>query len=92
MNDVKEWFRTYYGPSNVVLVLAGDIDLRLRKKKCKKYYATFRRGASESSIGVDCEDERDAPQTVQDRVPQARIYKIWNMPQYGSAEADYLDL
>src|SRR5205814_7832739 len=31
-------------------------------------------------------------QTVQDRVPQARIYKIWNMPQYGSAEADYLDL
>src|SRR6266566_2377442 len=31
-------------------------------------------------------------QIVQDSVPQARIYKIWNMPQYGSADADYLDL
>jgi zinc protease len=31
-------------------------------------------------------------QIVQDRVPQARIYKIWNIPEYGSADADYLDL
>ncbi len=30
--------------------------------------------------------------TVQDRVPQARIYKVWNVPQYGSADADYLQL
>src|SRR5467141_2311500 len=26
MDDVKEWFKTYYGPSNVVIVMAGDID------------------------------------------------------------------
>src|SRR3546814_9585783 len=25
LDDVKNWFRTYYGPSNAVLVLAGDI-------------------------------------------------------------------
>src|SRR5690348_11477549 len=31
-------------------------------------------------------------QKVQDRVPQARIYKVWNIPEYGSAELDYLDL
>jgi zinc protease len=30
--------------------------------------------------------------TVQDRVPQARIYKVWNVPQYGSADNDYLNL
>jgi zinc protease len=29
---------------------------------------------------------------MQDRVPQARIYKEWNIPEYGSADADYLDL
>src|SRR5262249_5505644 len=38
MDDVKEWFRTYYGPSNVVLVLAGDIDLKTAKEKVQKYY------------------------------------------------------
>ncbi|MDH4272489.1 MAG: insulinase family protein, partial [Candidatus Aminicenantes bacterium] len=31
-------------------------------------------------------------QTVEDRVPQARIYKVWNIPQWGSAAADNLNL
>src|SRR5207248_1695773 len=29
---------------------------------------------------------------VQDRVPQARIYKVWNIPQDGAADTHYLDL
>jgi zinc protease len=29
---------------------------------------------------------------VQDRVPQARIYKVWNIPEYGNADSVYLDL
>jgi zinc protease len=29
---------------------------------------------------------------VQDRVPQARLYRIWNVPQYGSPEEAQLDL
>src|SRR6266542_4006889 len=31
-------------------------------------------------------------QVMQARVPQARIYKEWNVPQFGSADADYLDM
>ncbi len=30
--------------------------------------------------------------SVEDRVPQARIYKVWNIPEYGQADDDYLDL
>lgn len=29
---------------------------------------------------------------MQDRVPQTRIYKVWNVPQFGAADLDYLDL
>jgi predicted Zn-dependent peptidase len=32
LDDVKGWFRTWYGPNNAVLVLAGDIDLAAAKK------------------------------------------------------------
>ncbi|HET8714032.1 MAG TPA: insulinase family protein, partial [Gemmatimonadales bacterium] len=31
-------------------------------------------------------------QVMQDRVPQARIYKEWNIPEFGAADADYLDM
>ena len=93
MNDVKEWFRTYYGPSNVVLVLAGDIDLKTAKEKVQKYYGDIPPGppVNHQSVWI-AKMNGTHRQTVQDRVPQARIYKIWNIPQYGSAEADYLDL
>ena len=31
-------------------------------------------------------------QIVQDRVPQARLYKVWNIPEYGNPDSVYLDL
>ncbi len=93
MNDVKEWFKTYYGPSNVVLVLAGDIDLKTAKEKVQKYYGDIPPGPPVAHHEVWIAKMTGTHrQKVQDRVPQARIYKIWNIPQYGSAEADYLDL
>jgi zinc protease len=93
MNDVKEWFKTYYGPSNVVLVLAGDIDLKTAKEKVQKYYGDIPPGPPVNHQAVwIAKMSGTHRQTVQDRVPQARIYKIWNVPQFGSAEGDYLDL
>jgi zinc protease len=93
MKDVQEWFKTYYGPSNVVLVLAGDIDAKTAKEKVQKYFGDIPPGPpvahQEVWIAKMTGTHR---QVVQDRVPQARIYKVWNIPEYGSADADYLDL
>src|SRR5579862_1571721 len=93
MNDVKEWFRTYYGPANAVLVLAGDIDLNTAKEKVQKYFGDIPSGPpigkQEAWVAKMTGTHRG---TVQDRVPQARIYKIWNVPQYGAPDAEYLTL
>ena len=93
MKDVQEWFKTYYGPSNVILVLAGDIDAKTAKEKAEKYFGDIPAGPpvahQEAWIAKMAGTHR---QKVQDRVPQARIYKIWNIPEYGNADADYLDL
>jgi zinc protease len=93
MKDVQEWFKTYYGPSNVILALAGDIDAKTAKEKAEKYFGDIPAGPpvahQEAWIAKMTGTHR---QKVQDRVPQARIYKIWNIPEYGNADADYLDL
>src|ERR1035441_7565486 len=93
MKDVQEWFKTYYGPSNVVLVIAGDIDVKTAREKVAKYFGDIPEGPpvahQEVWIAKMIGSHREI---VQDRVPQARIYKVWNIPEYGSAEADYLDL
>ncbi|HKM47330.1 MAG TPA: pitrilysin family protein [Terriglobales bacterium] len=93
MKDVQEWFKTYYGPSNVVLVLAGDIDAKTAREKVAKYFGDIPAGppVAHQQVWV-AKMTGTHRQVVQDRVPQARIYKVWNVPEYGSADADYLDL
>jgi len=93
MKDVQEWFKTYYGPSNVVLVVAGDIDAKTAKEKVEKYFGDIPPGPPVAHHQVwIARMSGTHRQEVQDRVPQARIYKVWNIPEYGSADGDYLDL
>lgn len=93
MKDVQDWFKTYYGPSNVVITLAGDIDAKIAKEKVEKYFGDIPAGPPVAHHEVWIAKMTGMHrQQVQDRVPQARIYKIWNVPQFSSADADYLDL
>ena len=93
VDDVKEWFRTYYGPNNAVIVLAGDITPDVARQKVEQYFgdipATPPIAKQATWIARRTGAHREL---MQDRVPQARIYKEWNIPEYGAADADYLDL
>ena len=93
MKDVRQWFKTYYGPSNVVLVLAGDIDAKTAREKVEKYFGDIPPGPPVARQRVWIAKMTGTHrQVAQDRVPQARLHKVWNIPQYGSADADYLKL
>ena len=93
LTDVHEWFKTYYGPDNAVLVVAGDITAGTALEKVKQYFGDIPPGPPiakhEAWIAKRTGTHR---QTAQDRVPQARIYRVWNIPQWGTAEGDYLDM
>jgi zinc protease len=93
LTDVQEWFKTYYGASNVTLVIAGDIDVKTAKEKVEKYFGDIPAGppVAHQEVWV-AKMTGTHREIVQDRVPQARIYKVWNIPQYCSADADYLNL
>src|SRR5215467_875976 len=93
MDDVKEWFKTYYGPSNVAICLAGDIDSKTAKEKVEKYFGNIPSGppVAHQELWV-AKMSGTHRQKVQDRVPQARIYKVWNVPQDATPDGDYLDL
>jgi zinc protease len=93
MQDVQDWFKTYYGPNNVTLVIAGDITPEEAKQKVEKYYGEIPPGPP-----IAKQEAWTAKRTgthrgwMQDRVPQARIYRIWNVPGFGTPEEAQLDL
>ncbi len=93
MNDVQEWFKTYYGPNNTTVVIAGDITPEVAREKVEKYYGEVPPGPPIAKQEVWIAKRTGTHRGwVQDRVPQARIYRVWNVPQYGSPEEAQLDL
>jgi zinc protease len=93
LEDVHEWFRTYYGPSNAVLVIAGDIDAATARAKVEQYFGDIPPGPPitkhDTWIAKRTGTHR---QIMQDRVPQARVYLVWNVPEWKAPEALQLDL
>lgn len=93
LDDVKTWFRTWYGPNNTVLVLAGDIDLATAKDKVAKYFGDIPATPTMAQPKVDVAVLKEAGRTeLEDKVPQVMIQRLWNVPQVGTRDADMLDL
>ena len=93
LEDVKNWFRSWYGPNNAVLVLAGDIDAQSAREKVVRYFGDIAPSATLSKMAQRIAARTAATrETLTDNVPQTRIYKVWNVPPFGTAELDRLGL
>jgi len=93
MTDVTEWFKGNYGPSNVVLVLAGDITPQQAREKVEKYYGDIPPGPPVAKQRAWIAKRSGTHRgSLQDRVPQARIYRSWNVPGANTQEDALLDL
>lgn len=93
LEDVKQWFHQFYGPSNAVLVLAGDISPEEALAKVDKYFGWIPPGEpvarSKSNIVRRSGAVRE---TASYRAAQPQIIRIWNMSDFSSADTDYLQL
>jgi zinc protease len=93
LEDVKEWFKTYYGPSNAVLSIAGDIKPEEVLAKVKKYFGDIPPGPSLVRTVLNIAKRQEETRGYyEDHVPEAKITMEWNVPQWGTREAVMLDL
>ncbi len=93
LDDVTEWFETYYGPNNATLVLAGDIDVDTARAKVQQYFGHIPPGPPLTKRDNWTLGELEAKRvTMQDRVPQARVYKTWRAPRWADDDGTLLEL
>ncbi|SFF51383.1 zinc protease [Fontimonas thermophila] len=93
LDDVKEWFREHYGAANAVLVIAGDVNPAAVKAKVEHYFGDIPPGPVRKRHGrwiAKMSGEKRA--TLQDRVPQARLFKVWNVPGFCETDANMLGI
>jgi zinc protease len=93
LEDVHEWFKTYYGPSNAVLAVVGDVEAEDVKARVETYFGHIPAGPPLIKPSVDvARRTQDTRFVMQDRVPQGRIYKVWNVAAFGDPAEQHLDI
>lgn len=93
LEDVQEWFKSYYGAANAVVAVAGDVNPDEVYQKVLKYFGEIPSGPTIERQEVNIPDHPyDTYQVYQDRVPQTRVLFAWNTPQFGAREDLHFDL
>jgi len=91
LDDVKQWFRDYYGPSNAVIVLAGDITPEEALAKVEKYFGDIGPGSPVSQpTSYVVRKTGTVRETAYVRAAQPLFIRVWNISDYASADTDYL--
>src|SRR6185369_13002747 len=81
--DVVNFFRTYYTPSDASLVVAGDIDPARTRQLVEKWFSDVKPGPSPAPMtipGVALTGVQK--KTITDRVQLPRLYLAWLTPRH----------
>jgi zinc protease len=95
LEDVSEFFRTYYAPNNAVLSIVGDVDTADVLAAVERYF-----GAIPANPDIPALGDLSLPptlgaeirETVHDRVPLPRVYLGFRAPAYGDPRLDALEV
>ncbi len=92
LDDVKEFFRTYYTPNNATLAIVGNFDPVKAKALIQKYFGPIAAGpALERPKLYPVTLDAEKRVAVSDRVPQSRVYRVYPATAYFQADEAALD-
>ena len=95
LDDVQEFFATYYAPNNAVLTIAGDFETDAALAMIEKHFGPI---AANPNLPpppqVAIEERIGSPVrvTVPDQVPLPRIYLAHRVPPFGTDAFDAFDV
>ena len=92
LDDVRQFFATYYSPDNAVLTVAGDFDPAEARRLIEELYAPIPRGGDRPPLPpmeLPATFGRELRETVEDDVQLPRVFVAFRIPPYGT-EAHYV--
>ena len=92
LEEVKDFFRTYYHPGNASLCIAGDVEPERAFALARLYFGGIPRGPEPARPVHNAPPLREQHLLMEDRVELPRLYWNWHSPvMYGADDAE-LDL
>ncbi|MET0179287.1 MAG: insulinase family protein, partial [Novosphingobium sp.] len=93
LSDVRKWFIDHYGPNNVVLALAGDIDAAAARPLVERWFGDIPRGPevrqpAAAPVALAAPIVRE----MADQVPLVRLHRAWSGPDLNSRDSLALEM
>ncbi|MTV53422.1 insulinase family protein [Massilia buxea] len=93
LDDIREWYRSYYGPNNAVIALAGDITPQAALALVEKYFGSIPPGPPLPRMAEWIPRfDRNLRDEMEDHVPQVRIYRSYHLPGWRDGDTTRLGL
>jgi len=95
LDDVKDFFRTWYAPNNAVLAIVGDVEPADVRRWVRRYFGGIPANQAIPKLGdlsLPPTLGGERRETVPDRVPLPRIYFGFRAPQFGDVRLDALEV
>jgi zinc protease len=89
--DVREFFSTYYHPSNASIVVAGDVETADALDRVRAHFEEIPAGPVPAPLRPIARIEEERRLLLEDRVELPRLYLAWHSPAMftdGDAEMD----
>lgn len=87
LEDVEQFFRTYYTPDNAVLSIAGDFEPAEARKLVEQFFGSIPRGKGKpplERIELPSKFDTTLRRVVEDDVSLPRLYLAFRTPVFGS--------
>ncbi len=84
LEDVREFFRTFYAPDNAVLVLVGDLEAQRGFELADKYFGEIPKSPGAPQVTApQVPPGREVRETIYDNVQFPRVYLAQHAPAFG---------
>jgi zinc protease len=93
LDDVREFFRTFYAPDNAVLVLVGDLEAERGFDAAAKYFGEIPRGPGARQVTApSVPPVVEVREKIYDNVQFPRVYVFHHSPAFGKPGFEAIDV
>jgi predicted Zn-dependent peptidase len=97
LDDVRDFFRTFYAPNNAVLTVVGDFDAAEARRLVERYFGPIPRGPALPPLPGRPELEpfalgREVRETVEGTFALSRVYVGFRVPPVGTDDFYAVDM
>ncbi|MFQ5529007.1 MAG: M16 family metallopeptidase [Gemmatimonadota bacterium] len=93
LDDVTSFFKTYYGPANATLVIAGDVDVEVAADRVRHWFGPLTGDEPPPVPAIPASPHRETRAVIEDDVSVPRVYLTFPAPPFtgvGYEAADVL--